>query len=91
MSNKYKIVLTFNEEWWQEKESRLKNIHLKKYATYNEAIKAFKSSEIDMILTTMYDWKEKFGFIGVNSYKFESSQCFFNNFQYSIRIKLILN
>lgn len=68
------IVLTSNEKWWKKENIKLKTINLKKYATYSEAIKAFKSAEIDMILTSMYDWKEKFGFIGVNSYKFENTE-----------------
>ena len=54
--------------------AKLKTINLNKYSTYSEEIKAFKSAEIDMILTNMYDWKEKFGFIGINSYKFENTE-----------------
>ena len=68
------IVLEANENWWQKERINLRNIYLKKYATYNEAIKAFKSSEIDMIITNMYDWKEKFGFIGINSYQYENTE-----------------
>ncbi|MBQ8300042.1 MAG: peptide ABC transporter substrate-binding protein [Clostridia bacterium] len=68
------IVLTSNENWWKNENIKLKTINLNKYSTYSEAIKAFKSSEIDMILTNMYDWKEKFGFIGINSYKFENTE-----------------
>lgn len=68
------IVLTSNENWWRKENIKLKTINLKKYATYSEAIKAFKATEIDMILTNMYDWKEKFGFIGINSYKFENTE-----------------
>lgn len=69
-----KIELIFNKKWWKSNSSRLETIELKKYSTYSEAIKAFKSSEIDMIFTTIYNWKEKFGFIGINSYMFESSE-----------------
>ena len=69
-----KLTLVANEEWWQDVEIRLKKINLKKYTTYGEAVKAFKSSEVDMIMTTMYNWKEKFGFIGINSFGFESSK-----------------
>lgn len=68
------LVLTYNENWWKGAEARLRILDVKKYTTYNEAIKAFKSSEVDMVFTTMHNWKEKFGFIGVNSYIFESSK-----------------
>ena len=68
------VVLEENEDWWQKEKVNLKKIYLKKYATYNEAIKAFKSSEIDMIITNMYDWKEKFGFIGINAYQYENTE-----------------
>lgn len=72
--NESLIVLTANSNWWKNKDIKLKTIYLKKYLTYNEAIKAFKSSEIDMIITNMYDWKEKFGFIGINSYQYENTE-----------------
>lgn len=68
------IVLTSNEYWWKNDNIRLKTINLKKYASYSEAIKGFKSTDIDIILTNMYNWKEAFGFIGINSYKFESTE-----------------
>lgn len=68
------IILTSNEKWWKNENIKLKTINLNKYSTYSEEIKAFKSAEIDMILTNMYDWKEKFGFIGINSYKFENTE-----------------
>jgi peptide/nickel transport system substrate-binding protein len=68
------IMLAFNENWWKKENVNLKTIYLKKYDTYNEAIKAFKSSEIDMIITNMYDWKEKFGFIGINAYQYENKE-----------------
>ncbi len=68
------ITLVFNEDWWKKEIVKLKTIYLKKYDTYNEAIKAFKSSEIDMIITNMYDWKEKFGFIGINAYQYENTE-----------------
>ena len=72
--NESLIVLHSNENWWKKENIKLKTIYLKKYATYNEAIKAFKSSEVDMIITNMYDWKEKFGFIGINSYQYENTE-----------------
>ncbi len=72
--NESLIVLVSNENWWKKENIKLKTIYLKKYATYNEAIKAFKSSEIDMMITNMYDWKEKFGFIGINAYQYENTE-----------------
>lgn len=73
-SDEKEIELVFNEKWWKDTDARLKKLILKKYSTYTEAIKAFKSSEVDMIFTTIQNWKEKFGFIGINSYTFESSK-----------------
>lgn len=69
-----KIVLEANELWWNKENIKLKKINLIKYATYSESIKGFKSAEVDMILTTMHNWKENFGFIGINSYTFERSE-----------------
>lgn len=68
------ILLIANENWWKDNYFKLKKINLKKYPSYYEAMRAFKLSEIDMIFTNMHDWKEKFGFIGINSYKFESME-----------------
>lgn len=73
-SNDSEIKIIFNKNWWKDSKAKLSTIYLKKYSTYNEAIKAFKSSDVDMIFTTIYNWKEKFGFIGVNSHTFESSK-----------------
>lgn len=68
------ISLTSNESWWKKESFKLNKIYLHKYATYGEAIKAFKSTEIDVISTTMSSWQKKFGAIGINSYMFESSE-----------------
>lgn len=72
--NELEINLMYNENWWKKENAKLKNINLRKYSTYSEAIKGFKSSEVDMIITNMYDWKENFGFIGINSYKYENTE-----------------
>lgn len=69
-----KIILTANDDWWKESDIKLRKIYLLNYPTYSEAIKGFKSAEVDMILTTMHNWKEIFGFIGINSYGYESSE-----------------
>ena len=68
------IELSFNKNWWKEDNAKLQKIYVYKYATYGEAIKAFKSADIDLIVTNMSSWKEKFGTIGVNSYSFENSE-----------------
>lgn len=68
------IELAFNKNWWKENNAKLKKVYVYKYATYGEAIKGFKSSNIDLIVTNMSSWKEKFGTIGVNSYSFENSE-----------------
>lgn len=68
-----KIKLLSNTNWWKQEKFKLNNIYLYKYATYGEAIKAFKSTEIDVISTTMSSWQKKFGAIGINSYKYESN------------------
>lgn len=68
------IRLEFNLHWWKQNDSKLQKINLYNYATYGEAIKAFKSVELDLITTNMSEWKEKFGTIGINSYSFENSE-----------------
>ena len=68
------ILLEFNSSWHMSDNAKLKKINLYKYATYGEAVKAFKSAEIDMIVTNMSDWEDKFGTIGLNSYSFENSE-----------------
>ena len=68
-----KVALKLNDTWWNYKGAKLKEIDLMKFGSYAEAVKAFKSTEIDLIMTDMYSWKEKFGFIGINSYSYESS------------------
>lgn len=68
-----RITLDFNANWWKYFDAKLRKIYLYKYSSYGEAIKAFKSSEIDVISTSMYSWKKKFGVIGINSYSYENS------------------
>ena len=69
--NETVIKLEKNDAWWnKENETRLRNIYLYKYESYGEAI---KSSESDLIVTTMSDQKKKFGTIGNNIYSYESS------------------
>ena len=68
------ITLTANDIWWKNQDFKLKKIYLYKYMTYGEAIKAFKSTEIDVINTTMTTWQKKFGAIGINSYLYDSSE-----------------
>ena len=68
------IKLTANLQWWNSETFKLKKIYLYEYSTYGEAIKAFKSTEIDIIPTTMSSWQKKFGAIGINSYMYESSE-----------------
>lgn len=68
------LKLEFNHAWWNKVEGvRLNTIYLYKYATYGEAIKAYKSADVDLIVTTMADWEKKFGTIGNNIYSYESS------------------
>lgn len=68
------LKLEKNLHWWNNvNNSRLDTIYLYKYSTYGEAIKAYKSASVDLIVTTMSDWEKKFGTIGNNSYKYESS------------------
>ncbi|MBO5142542.1 MAG: peptide ABC transporter substrate-binding protein [Clostridia bacterium] len=68
------IKLISNNSWWNKENIKLNTIYLYKYSTYGEAIKAFKSVEIDVISTTMSSWQKKFGAIGINDYKYESSE-----------------
>lgn len=68
------IELVSNMNWWKQEPIKLKTIYLYKYPTYGEAIKAFKSTEIDVIATTMSTWQKKFGAIGINSYMYESDE-----------------
>ena len=68
------ITLTANTNWWKQEEFKLNKIYLYKYATYGEAIKAFKSTEIDVIATSMSSWQKKFGAIGINNYMYPSSE-----------------
>ena len=73
-SDDEKFVLSFNSNWWKEVKAKLNTIYLVKYQSYGEAIKAFKSSEIDVITTSMDSWRKKFGVIGINSYSYESDK-----------------
>lgn len=68
------VVLEFNKSWWKESSAKLQKINLYKYTSYGEAIKAFKSAKIDIIVTNMSKWKGKFGTIGLNAYSFENSE-----------------
>lgn len=68
------ITLVANDSWWKNEAIKLEKIYLYRYDTYGEAIKAFKSSEIDVITTTMSSWQKKFGAIGVNAYSYESAE-----------------
>lgn len=68
------IKLIANTNWWKSEKFKLNKIYLYKYPTYGEAIKAFKSTEIDVISTTMSSWKKKFGAIGINIYPYENSK-----------------
>ena len=68
------ISLERNKSWWSvSANNRLEKIYLHKYSTYGEAIKAYKSSEVDVIVTTMSDWEKKFGTIGNNVYRYENT------------------
>ena len=68
------ITLTANTDWWKKENFKLNKIYLYKYTTYGEAIKAFKSTEIDVIATSMSSWQKKFGAIGINNYMYSSSE-----------------
>ncbi len=72
--DEHRITLNFNNNWWNTNYAKLKTIYLYTYTSYGEAIKAFKSAEIDVISTSMYSWKKKFGVIGINSYSYENSK-----------------
>lgn len=68
------IQLELNHDWWNNtSDTKLNTIYLMKYPTYGEAIKAYKSAKVDVITTTMTDWTKKFGTIGNNVYRYESS------------------
>ncbi len=71
--DEFRTTLKFNYNWWKTNEAKLQTIYLYTYATYGEAIKAFKSAEIDLISTSMSSWKKKFGVIGINSYSYENA------------------
>lgn len=68
------INLKFNESWHKENKAKLQKINLYKNASYGEAIKAFKSAKVDIIVTNMSNWQDKFGTIGLNAYSFENSE-----------------
>lgn len=68
------ITLNSNLNWWKQQEFKLNTIYLYQYATYGEAMKAFKSTEIDVISTTMSSWQKKFGAIGNNNYMYEGAE-----------------
>lgn len=67
-------LLVENQQWWKQEEIKLKKIYLYPCATYGEAMKAFKSTTIDVITTSMTSWQKKFGAIGMNNYSYESSE-----------------
>ena len=67
-----RITLDFNSNYWGNISSKLKTVYLYEYQTYGEAIKAFKSSEIDVITTSLDFWDRKFGTIGINNYPYEN-------------------
>ncbi|MBO5179162.1 MAG: peptide ABC transporter substrate-binding protein [Clostridia bacterium] len=73
-NDEFRTTLTYNDNWWNNSTNKLETIYLYKFASYGEAIKAFKSSEIDLISTSMSSWKKKFGVIGINSYSYENAQ-----------------
>lgn len=72
--NDISIILEQNKDWWKKKDILLNRIYVKKYSSFGEIIKGFKSSEVDMIVTSMHNWKEKVGFIGINAYKYENDK-----------------
>ena len=71
--DEFRTTLTYNDSWWNDSTNKLETIYLYNFASYGEAIKAFKSSEIDLISTSMSSWKKKFGVIGINSYSYENA------------------
>lgn len=68
------MTLQANSTWWNPEPIKLRTIHLYEYPTYGEAMKAFKTMEVDVIPTTMIDWQKKFGAIGLNAYLYESNE-----------------
>ena len=52
--NEFEINLMYNDEWWKKENAKLKKLNLRKYSTYSEAIKGFKSSEVELILSAQY-------------------------------------
>lgn len=68
------ITLIANQQWWKSQDFKLKKIYLYPYATYGEAMKAFKSTTVDLITTTMTSWQKKFGAVGINTYSYESAE-----------------
>ena len=66
--------LEFYQNWWKDSLAKLNRINVIVYPSYGEAIKGFKSASVDMMVTNMVDWKEKFGVIGLNSYGYENSE-----------------
>lgn len=70
----FRTTLSYNHNWWNDSTNKLETIYLYTFASYGEAIKAFKSSEIDLISTSMSSWKKKFGVIGINSYSYENAK-----------------
>ena len=71
--DEFRTTLVYNDNWWNNSNNKLETIYLYNFASYGEAIKAFKSSEIDLISTSMSSWKKKFGVIGINSYSYENA------------------
>ncbi|MBR4110873.1 MAG: hypothetical protein IKK43_04225 [Clostridia bacterium] len=71
--DEFRTTLVYNYDWWNNSSNKIETIYLYEFATYGEAIKAFKSSEIDLISTSMSSWKKKFGVIGINSYSYENA------------------
>lgn len=69
-----RLHFEYNNEWWKNSKHKLNNLYVYKYNTYGEAVKAFKSNEIDIISTSMISWEKKFGVIGINSYQYENSE-----------------
>lgn len=68
------ITLTKNTNWWGNVENaKLENIYLYKYSNYGEAIKAYKSANVDLITTSVTEWGKKFGTIGNNTYSYEGA------------------
>lgn len=71
--DEFRTTLVYNYNWWNHSSNKLETIYLYEFGSYGEAIKAFKSSEIDIISTSMSSWKKKFGVIGINSYSYENA------------------